>query len=178
MPVVKRPFTKLRREIEPKWVAEYCTRFYPNAEVRYRCPLGPVPEHLVETMGLEKALRAYRAWRPEVDALIITPEALILLEAKVHRYVDGMAKLVLYEALVPDTPELAPYLDRPTVKRLLVPIIPEWILSAARRLNVEVIAWAPKWVMEVWAERDKYWTPEAVAERERRKQILKALGFY
>jgi len=33
-------------------------------------------------------------------------------------------------------------------------------------------------VMEVWAERDKYWTPEAVAERERRKQILKALGFY
>jgi len=177
-PVVKRPFTKLRREVEPRWVAEYCSKFYPNDEVRYRCPLGAPPRHLVEEMGLEKALRAFRPYRPEVDALVITKNAIILIEAKVHRYVDGIGKLLVYEALVPDTPELAPYLDRPVKKRLLLPILPEWIVPLAKRLNVELVTWAPDWVLEYWAERDKYWTPEAVAERERRKQILKALGFY
>ena len=97
MPVVKRPFTKLRREIEPKWVAEYCAKFYPNDIVKYRCPLGAPPRELVEEHGLEKALRLYRPYRPEVDALVITKTSLILIEAKVHRYVDGLAKLPLYK---------------------------------------------------------------------------------
>jgi len=176
--VVVRPPTKLRRSIEPKWVAEYCVKFYPRAEVRYNCPLGTAPEELVVEHGITKALRLYRAYRPKVDALVITETSIILIEAKVWRYVDGIAKLPLYAALVPDTPELAPYLPRVIVTRLLVPIIPSWLIRAAEKLNVEIVNWAPKWIMEIWAERDKYWTAEAVAERERRKQILKKLGFF
>jgi len=33
-------------------------------------------------------------------------------------------------------------------------------------------------VLDVWNERDKYWTPEYRIKREERKRLLKRLGLY
>ena len=61
-------FTKVRREIEPRWVSWYIKENYPDAEIRLRCPLGPIPDALKELYGPAKAARVYRPSRPEVDA--------------------------------------------------------------------------------------------------------------
>ena len=175
--VMRETFTRLRREVEPRWVSEYCAKFYPDKPVRYRVPLGPIPEELVAKYGLSKAIRAYRPWRPEADALVIGDRRLILIEAKVFKVMDGISKLPIYAKLVPETPELNPYKTWPVEMQLLVvKAIEPWI-TIARDLGIKLVEWAPTWVQEVWVQRDLYWTREAVELRERRKEVLRRLGF-
>lgn len=170
-------FTKLRREIEPRWVSGYIKENYPDGEVRLRCPLGPIPDELKELYGPAKAARVYRPSRPEVDALVILDNALLLIEAKVFKYMDGLSKLPVYAALVKKTAELDVFSGRPVKMHLLLPKAVPWVVAAAPALGVEVKTDAPEWVLEIWRERDKYWTPDARMKREERKALLGKLGF-
>ena len=170
-------FSKLRREIEPRWVSWYIKEYYPDAEVRLRCPLGPIPDELKALHGPAKAAKVYRPSRPEVDALIILPEEIILIEAKIFKYMDGLAKLPVYKALAKKSDELQVFRHRPMRMHLLIPVAIPWVIAAAPDLGVEVKTAAPEWLMEVWQERDKYWTPASRLKREERKKLLKQLGF-
>jgi len=171
------PPTKLRREIEPRWVSEYIVKHYPKYPVKLRCPLGPIPENLKKIHGEEKAIRVYRPWRPEVDALVIMPGALLLIEAKIFKYMDGLSKLPVYASLVPATPELKEYKDMPVKMQLLVPVDIPWVRTACQKMGVDMVVWAPDWLKKIWEERDKYWSPEELIKREKRKQVLRRLGY-
>jgi len=169
--------TKLRRELEPKWVAEYAAANYPDVEVRPRCPLGPFLEGVADQIGVDKARRVSRPWRPEVDMIILPPGKLILVEGKIFKAMDGLSKLPVYASLVPSTPELEAFKDRPIEMQLLVVRPLSWVLAAAEKSGVKVVEWAPPYIVQVWEERDKYWAPEAVKAREERKEVLRKLGF-
>jgi len=173
---VKGPY-KLRREIEPRWVAEFVSKFFPDETVAYRVPLGPIPRHLIEEHGFQKAAGIYYPSRPKVDAVVYGEVELILIEAKLDKYFDGICKLVGYRALLDVTPEMKPHLNKIVRTIFLAPIIPYWLEVVARKLNVEIVDYCPDWVRKIWEERNKYWQPEYVAERERRKQVLRRLGF-
>ena len=170
-------FTKVRREIEPRWVSWYIKENYPDAEIRLRCPLGPIPDELKELYGPAKAARVYRPSRPEVDALVVLDDAILLVEAKILKYMDGLAKLPVYAALVRKTAELDVLMPRKIIMHLLLPRQIPWVRSVAQELGVTVKISSPQWVMDIWEERDKYWTPTARMRRNDRKAILKGLGF-
>jgi len=158
-------------------VSAYIKEFYPDAEVRLRCPLGPIPDQLKELYGPAKAARVYRPSRPEVDALVILAGALLLIEAKIFKYMDGRSKLPVYASLVPMTPELMVFAKKPILMHLLIPAPIPWVKAAAPGMGVEVYTWAPDWVLQIWEERDKYWTPESRMLRAERKKLLTRLGF-
>ncbi len=170
-------FTKLRREIEPRWVSHYIKENYPDAEVRLRCPLGPIPDALKELYGPAKAARVYRPSRPEVDAVVILEDQLILVEAKIFKYMDGLAKLPVYASLMKKTPEFSIFMNRRIVMHLLLPTAIPWVVAAAPDLGVEVKTSAPDWVVQIWEERDSYWTPSSKMRRMERKALLEKLGF-
>lgn len=170
-------FTKMRRTLEPRWVSMYCAEHYPSAEVRLGCPLGGIPRETLRDYGLLKGLRVYRPWRPEVDAVIILKNMLILIEAKIFKYMDGLAKLPVYKALILKTPELKHVAHRPQYMKLLIPHKIPWVLEAAEGVGVTVEIWVPDFIRKVWEERDKYWTKNAIKKREARKRKLAELGY-
>jgi len=170
-------FTRTRRTLEPKWVSLYCAEHYPTAEVRLGCPLGGIPKETLRDYGLLKGLRVYRPWRPEVDAVVILTNMLILIEAKISKYMDGLSKLPVYKALVPQTPELKHVAHRPIYMKLLIPHKIPWVLDAAEPMGVTVEVWVPDFIQKVWEERDSYWTKDAVTKREARKKKLEELGY-
>ena len=170
-------FTHLRRTLEPKWVSMYVAEHYPRAEVRLGCPLGGIPKETQKDYGLLKGLRVYRPWRPEVDAVVILHNMVILIEAKIFKYMEGLSKLPVYKALVPETPELQPVKHRPIYMKLLIPASIPWVIEASKPLGVTVEIWAPDFIKQVWEERDKYWTQEKVQEREERKRKLEEMGY-
>jgi len=149
---------------------------YPKNEVRMRVPLGPIPQETSAQYGLMKGLRVYRPWRPEVDAVARLPEKTVLVEAKIFKYMDGLSKLPVYKSLLPSTPELAHWPQ--TVEMvLLIPAKIEWVRAAAQNTGVKVVSdYAPEYIKQVWDERDRYWTKEAITKREERKQKLRELG--
>jgi len=158
-------------------VSEYVSAHYPQLEYRPRCPLGPYLEGVAEQMGADKARRVSRPWRPEADAVLISPNRLILIEGKIFKAMDGLAKLPVYKSLIPDTPELSEHKNKPIDMQLLVVRPLGWVVTAAKKAGVLVVEWAPPWIIGIWEERDKYWAPEAVAARTQRKEALKRLGF-
>lgn len=169
--------TKLRREIEPKWVSLYIKEYYPDAEITLRCPLGPIPDELKNLYGPAKAARVYRPSRPEVDAVVITPDELVLIEAKIFKYREGLGALLVYKSLINSTPEFQPLLPRRISMHLLLPREIPWVMAAAPDLGIEIKTFSPEWVLRIWEERDKYWTPSAKMAREERKALLEKLGF-
>jgi len=169
-------YTRPRRELEPRWVSEYMVATYPRAEVRVRVPLGPIPKETASNYGLMKGLRVYRPWRPEVDAAARWTNKTILVEAKIFKYMDGLSKLPIYKSLVPDTPELAHW-PTEVAMELLIPAPISWVETAALNLGVKVVStFVPPFIKEAWDERDKYWTKEAIEQREERKRKLQGLG--
>lgn len=171
------PPTKLRRDIEPAWVAEYVATFYPKAVVKLRCPLGRAPAALVEAIGEQRALNLYRPSRPEVDACVLWGKKIILIEAKIFKFMDGLAKLPVYAAVAPDTPELKDFKTWEIVMELLVTKKLAWVEDAAIKQNIKLVEWSPKWVKEIWDQRNEYWTAEAQEKRDQRKKVLKRLGY-
>lgn len=173
---VRMSYTRLRRELEPRWVSEYVVKTYPNFEARYRSPLGPIPVETQANYGLLKGLRVYRPWRPEADALVKLPRFTLVIEAKIFRYMDGLAKLPVYASLVKSTPELRPW-PQDTLTQLLIPASIPWVLAAAQTQKTEVIThFVPDYIKLEWEARDRYWTKEAIARREERKAKLKEAG--
>jgi len=169
--------TRVRRELEPAWTSWYVAKTWPRDVVKYRCPLGPIPDKIREAHGETAAVRIYRPWRPEVDALVIQKGGLVLVESKIQKFMDGLSKLPIYKSLVPSTPELRELRDFPVEMRLLMPENVAWVKAAADKAGILVVVDAPQFILDVWKERDKYWTKEAVQEREKRKAKLQELGY-
>lgn len=156
---------------ERRLIAEYIAERFPQERVILGCPLGQAPERLIATLGERKALRVARGLRPEVDALVIKDHQLIMVEAKIQRWVDGIAKLPLYKSLVPTTPELEPYRNYEIEMRLCFPWHSDTIEIAARNLGVILDVYHQPWIDEYLEELGKYWSGEYISAREEKKRM-------
>jgi len=168
--------TKVREENEARYVSDYILERFPGERYKLRVPLGNAPERWIEEMGAEKALRSYRSYRPEADAIVITEEKMILIEGKIFRVMDGISKLVVYRFLIPDTPELSEYQDRPIETRLVTPQPPYWATRFADHEGIEIDMYEPDWIQHYKERYNRYWTSEERAERAKRREVLKGLG--
>lgn len=170
-------FSKLREDWETRYVSEYVLEKFPNDEAKYRCPLGMVPEQFIQALGLGKAIRMYRPYRPECDAAVITADAIVLIEGKIFKVVDGLAKLPLYRYLVPLTPEFAPFKSMPVRAVLVTPKRLTWGDEYANSVNVEIALYSPDWIKEYYAKQERYWTGDERFKRYQRSETLRRLGY-
>ena len=164
------------KERETRLVAEYLAeKVFPHW-YRQRQPLGPPLPGTREELGLDKALRVSRPWRPEVDAVAVEDGRLVLIEGKVFKYVDGMAKLPLYKSLVATTPELANHREKPVVMRLLMPWRSETVDLMVQAAGIELEVFSPPWIRDYVEDYQQYWTKEYREAREERQRLRAAFG--
>jgi len=157
------------KQRERRLVSEYIMQHYPRNIVMYNFALGPPPEPIAKALPEEKALRVSRPWRPRVDAVVITEDKMILVEADIMNPRDGLGYLPMYKSLVPQTPELKRFLDKPVEMLLVLPWKAPWIEEAARAAGIQVAVFRPAWIDKYVEEFHKYWTKEYRLERIRRK---------
>lgn len=170
-------FTKLRADWEHRYVADYVITKYPHDTHKFRCPLGTAPEWMIREMGLGKAIRAFRPSRPEVDAAVVTADRIVLIEGKLFKVMDGLSKLPIYRSLIPETPEFDVYKTLPVDAVLVTPKKPEWAQKVVAELDIRVDIFIPDWIKEYVEAQEKYWTTEERFEREKRREVLKGLGY-
>jgi len=165
-----------RRQVETRLIAEYLKERYPEFSFIMKQPLGVVSEELMAAEGYQKAIRVMRPFRPEVDAVVILPHYLLIIEAKVWKIIDGLAKLPLYKSLVPVTPELKQYMPREVIMQLVVGWTNTNLQIMARSMGVEIAVFRPDWVVEVVEGMQKYWTREYQVAREDTLKMRKYFG--
>ena len=170
-------FSKVRADHEARYVSEYVANMTKGSIVKLRCPLGAAPEEFIKIMGLRKALRFYRPYRPEVDACIIESDKIIVIEGKIMKVMDGISKLIIYRDLVPSTPELVAYKSLPVEARLITPKPPMWLTDVAKKHNIKVDIYLPEWLSEYYEQQEMYWSAGERLKRETRKKTLERLGY-
>ena len=164
------------RQVETRLVAEYLKEHYSSFSFIMKQPLGAVPEEYLKEYGWKKTLGILRPFRPEVDAVVILPSYLLIVEAKVWSIVDGLAKLPLYKSLVPVTPELKQFMPREVLMQLVVGWTNPNLEIMARSMDVEVKVYCPAWMEEVIEGMHKYWTREYQDERQKRLKMREYFG--
>jgi hypothetical protein len=157
-------------------VSEYLLSAYAEFPTIKAVPLGKVAESLMAEQGYAKAIGIMRPYRPEVDAVVVLPRYLVLVEAKVWNVVNGLAKLPLYKSLVPFTPELAKYMPRDIIMELVVGWTNDNLEIMARDQGVKVVVYSPPWLADIVARQHEYWTAEYQQERQRKIQMRELLG--
>lgn len=161
---------------EKRLIADYIAERFPNDHVIMGCPLGPVPESIIAQYGFRQAIRVARGIRPEVDALVIRKAQLVLVEAKIFKWLDGIAKLPVYGGLVTSTPELQPYRDLERRLILCTPWTSENVQAAANAQGVTIDIYNPPWIAAYVDETHKYWTKEYRDKRDEKMRLRKILG--
>jgi hypothetical protein len=157
-------------------VSEYLLTNYATFPYTMKVPLGTLPENMLKTDGYKRAMGAMRPFRPEVDAVIVLPRHLVLVEAKVWNIINGLAKLPAYKALVPGTPELKQYMPREVLMQLVVAWTNQNLMIMARDLDVKVVEFCPEWLREVVDGMHNYWTREYRDLREKKIQMREYFG--
>lgn len=163
------------RQVETRMISEYLKEHYSGFPFIMNVPLGVVSEDLMREEGYKKALGMSRPFRPMADAVVILPNYLLLIEAKVWNVVNGLAKLPLYKSLVPVTPELKQYTPQNVLMQLVVGWTNPNLHVMARDAGVDLKVYHPLWLEEVVEDMHKYWTREY---RDRREKKLRMREFF
>ena len=163
-------------EFERRYIADYMREKWPRGGYGLNVPLGPIPESLIQTEGLDGAIAKFRPWRPEIDAVYYSDAGLILIEAKVFKTFDAIGKLRMYNDLVTTTPEFRPWYNKPIQLRLVTPRITQALQLMANALNIIVDVYLTDAVKEHAQHYEEYWTREATMARQERKAKMKAAG--
>lgn len=161
---------------ERRFINDYIQSRYPNNRVKYNCPLGLPPERLVASFGLTQSLKLAMGSRLMVDAVVWEDHKLILIEAKIREWVNGVAKLPIYKMLVPSTPELEEFRDWPVDMVLALPYINDYIESTAALVDVRVDMYTSAAVDESMAMVAKYQTPAWKRDQAQKRETRERLG--
>lgn len=133
--------------VERRYVVEYVSAKWPRRiEARFNVALGAPPE-ILEQMYPAAPKNSFQRWRRYVDAVVILSKELYIIEAKVWHPKTGIADLLEYRELVPQTPELAPYLNRTTIYLLVVPFFRDVWIQQAKREGFAIDLYQPKWLI-------------------------------
>jgi len=144
---------KKYRRVEREYVVDYVLNKFPRRlKVYFNLRLGPPPAHVAK--AYPNLPRGYfKVWQRYADAVVITDDAVYLIEAKVHNIKVGPGYLVEYRQLLPQTPELKPYLNRPIHLRLVIPVPDPWVINTCKQLGIEVDIYQPEWLVPILKEK-------------------------
>lgn len=151
---------------ERRLVSEWASQTYPTALKMFNLRVGAGQPTLADS-GLSDA-----AWRGTVgnlrrfvDCLVVLPDHLLQVEAKIIARPDAVGQLLLYKQLIPHTPEIADIATLPIRSVLLCAIEDPAVTMMAKDHDIDVVVFHPEWV-------DQYL--EAKAHRNRIPPVLDA----
>jgi len=136
------------KQRERRYVPEYVNKKYPDrVTVFYNMAVGPAPEALAKAHP-EIPIEHFRRWRFWIDAVVILRDRMVLLEGKLRKPAEGLGQLLLYRALLPQTPELKPYINLPIEMRLVTARPDPRVIGVAASLGITVDIYSPQWVID------------------------------
>ncbi len=137
---------------EMRLVAEWVTQTYPAAIIRFRVDVGDLTPAMDATGLTEAELRRLGRSRRWVDAMVIEPNRVHLIEGKIRLSPGAVAQLELYRMLFPLTPELAHVSHLDLELHLVYAVEDIGVVTLARSKGILAHLFHPAWVDEYLAQ--------------------------
>ena len=145
---------KKYRRVERQYVVDYVINRFPGRITAFfNLRLGPPPA-VLQKLHPDLPAQYFKVWHRYADAVVITDDAVVLIEAKVHNPRTGIGYLLDYSQLLNSTPELKPYLNRPVRLQLVVPVPDPILRSACEQSGIEFVQYLPEWLKPILREKN------------------------
>jgi hypothetical protein len=161
---------------ERRLISEWAAQRHPQDVVTFNCPLGSIHEDLANVYGQLQGLQKWRSWRMKADAVIRTKTTIVVAEAKIYEIKSAIGDLLIYNLLLPHTPELQPYLPRTIDLVMVTPWITPTVQELATATGIRLELFSPDWVKDYVEEHSRYFTRPYQKARSERKALRAALG--
>lgn len=142
------PERRTYTQVEQKYLAEFISKTFPNAQkVFYQKALGDLPWR--EAAHSKFDYRWFLRLAKRADAVVITPEEVVVVETETRRPITGLSELLVYKELLPETVDLKPYLIGRRQRLMLVtPLEDEDVMRQAAANGIEYVIYFPEWIKE------------------------------
>ena len=140
-----------RRNWEPReqrLVSEYVAWRYGEYESRTHVHLGSIPARFKGKFAKDETAGPLTPLLRWADALVFMPDKVVLIEGKILPQPGVISQLLLYEELIPKTPELGEHRTKPIEKQLVCAIEDPMISELARRSGILVVIFRKPWIDE------------------------------
>lgn len=100
-----------------------------------------------------------RRW---ADAIVITKDELVLIEASIRPDLGDPSKLEIYRDLIGFTPELEPYRGLPVFLEYVYAIEDPVVIKYCKQRNIRTVHFSPPWILDYMRElfpRERSATP-------------------
>ncbi len=136
------------RIVAESYLTEWLGITYPPGTWRTNVTLGDAS--VPDTVKLTPEERAYitKPLKPVCDALIILPDEVHIVEAKVREDRGKIEQLLIYEYLFPRTEEYKPHWNKKIRKILLTPKPQGAFEEFLKKYGIEVVYYRPPWIEE------------------------------
>lgn len=142
-----------RIELEERLVSEYMVQHHAGARHMIRVRLGPLPPEAKEAITEGLPATMYGVTRHWADAVAIYPDRIVLIEAKIKLRADAVGQLLIYEQLLPNTPELMPYASRNHELEIIYVQGDPDVEAYCRQTHINCIRFAPEWAVQAYLAR-------------------------
>lgn len=144
-------------------MGDYLANRWAHRETIQHVRVGAIPFELPIDGLSEPEIRSLGVFRRWVDAVVIDPPTIRILEASVVPDPGDLGKLLLYLRLWPNTPEYHEFSGWPVEGRLVWAVDDPPVRALARELGLSAEIFHPPWV-------DDYF--ERLAHRHRRAPLV------
>lgn len=164
MPRKRRPY----RQIERRYIVEYVLNRYPDAIYRaFNVRLG-IPKPIERSIVAMTEYNIAKLWAPTADAVVITKNYVLVIEAKIRYPRQGVGQLKDYVRRVCNTPGLSHYCpNRRVLGVLVVPLYDPDIARLCQEEGIIYHVFTPCWVLDYMVEVQIL--PATVAEELKRR---------
>lgn len=140
---------------------EYAQKLWPDYPQFYEYRLGPTPLSVPGyplTPAIQRMLRLANMYS---DLIVVEPDTLRIVEAKVVGTPSAVSQLRAYASLVLNTPELAQYAGRRMVETHLWAVDHELAHQMATAAGQAVIIYTPTWIEDYLSQKYYRVSPSA-----------------
>lgn len=127
---------------------EWAAVKYPGYFLREQVRVGPTHESVVGVTIPPALAAALKNWNWYCDGLIVLPDSVLIIEAKVHPDPGAVGQVLFYREIAIGTPELAPLLALPWYPVVLWAEIDDGLNKWAQKFGVRVEVYTPQWIAD------------------------------
>lgn len=138
---------------ETRLVAEWLAARHPDAHTLQHVRVGPITPQTDDPDLADAELRMLGSWRYWVDAILIYPHEVILVEAGILPDPGDVSRLELYTRLWPLTPDVGDIVTLPARGHLVYGVPCAALEAVALEHGLSWETFTPPWVPEYLASR-------------------------
>jgi len=138
---------------ERRYIVEFVNSHFPSALWRgFNVPVTPISDEMRKRYP-DVSSRYFTRFRKYADAIVVTDDEVLILEAKLRHPIEALGQLLVYVYWSYQVPELRRFRPRKHVGAIVAPLDDQFLRIPMEQAGFRLYIFKPKWAMDYLREK-------------------------